>query len=137
MVQSAYNQHAISTQPACNQHATSVQPACSVQPAWTFHQLESSIDSNQHTYHTSFFIIKKTISLCYGARSSLLGRRQNLNPEQKINLNHANLKPPNLWAVMSQEFARFTQESFALRDDLPCLVHKSTKETSFRETKTR
>ena len=38
------------------------------------------------------------------------GRRQNLNPEPKINLNHANLKPPNLWAVVSQEFARFTQE---------------------------
>ena len=38
------------------------------------------------------------------------GRRQNLNPEPKINLNHANLKPQNLWAVVSQEFARFTQE---------------------------
>ena len=38
------------------------------------------------------------------------GRRQNLNPEPRINLNHANLKPPNLWAVVSQEFARFTQE---------------------------
>ena len=30
-----------------------------------------------------------------------------------------------------------TLESFALRDDLPCLVHKPTKEASFRETKTR
>ena len=25
------------------------------------------------------------------------GRHQNLNPESKISLNHANLKPPNLW----------------------------------------
>ena len=33
------------------------------------------------------------------------GRRQNLNPEPEINLNHANLKPQNLWAVVSQEFA--------------------------------
>ena len=38
------------------------------------------------------------------------GRHQNLNPDSKISLNHANLKPPNLWAVVSQEFARFTQE---------------------------
>ena len=37
------------------------------------------------------------------------GRRQNLNPA-KNQLNHANLKPQNLWAVVSQEFARFTQE---------------------------
>ena len=27
-----------------------------------------------------------------------------------MNLNHANLKPQNLWAVVSQEFARFAQE---------------------------
>ena len=25
-----------------------------------------------------------------------------LNPEPKTNLNHANLKPPNLWAVVSR-----------------------------------
>ena len=29
----------------------------------------------------------------------------NLNPEPKMNLNHANLRPQNLWAVVSQEFA--------------------------------
>ena len=38
------------------------------------------------------------------------GRRQNLNPKPKMNLNHANLKHQNPWAVASQEFARFAQE---------------------------
>ena len=45
--------------------------------------------------------------------TSQKGRRQNLNPEPKINLNHANLKPPNSWAVVSQESARFTQEFYS------------------------
>ena len=35
-------------------------------------------------------------------------RGKNLNPEPKINLNHANLKPQICWAVASQEFAHFT-----------------------------
>ena len=33
-----------------------------------------------------------------------MGRHQNLNPDSKISLNHANLNLVNLWAVVSQEF---------------------------------
>ena len=32
------------------------------------------------------------------------GRHQNLNPDSKISLNHANLNLVNLWVVVSQEF---------------------------------
>ena len=39
-----------------------------------------------------------------------MGRHQNLNPDSKISLNHANLNLVNLWAVVSQEFCtRFQQ----------------------------
>ena len=33
-----------------------------------------------------------------------MGRHQNLNPDPKISLNHANLNLVNLWVVVSQEF---------------------------------
>ena len=50
------------------------------------------------------FIYTPLAYFCY-ANDNGRGRRQNLNPEPKNNLNHANLEPPNLWAVVSQEFA--------------------------------
>ena len=67
-----------------------------------------------------------------------------------LNLKYERLVHNSAKVVPLQVFGKFSllhglllpyyseeRQSFALRDDLPCLVHKSTKETSFRETKTR